>query len=38
LKKKVKDAPADKQGAMTARIAEIEEILKAMINGGFMGM
>lgn len=28
LKKKVPDAGADRQGQMTARIAEIEEILR----------
>ena len=28
LKKKVADAGADRQGQMTARIAEIEEILR----------
>jgi hypothetical protein len=28
LKKKTPDAGADRQGAMTARIAEIEEILR----------
>ena len=28
LRKKVKEAPADKQGQMTARIAELEEAIK----------
>lgn len=28
LKVKVKDAPGDKQGAMTSRIKELESILK----------
>jgi len=28
LKRRVKDAGADRQGAMTARMAEIEEIIR----------
>ena len=30
LKKKTKEAPADRQGQMTSRIAEIEELIKSL--------
>lgn len=29
LRKKTKEAPADKQGQMTARIAELDEMIKS---------
>ena len=30
LRKKTKEAPADRQGQMTNRIAELEELIKAL--------
>jgi hypothetical protein len=30
LRKKTKEAPADRQGQMTSRIAEIEELIKTL--------